>query len=181
MQLFVSLESDEAIEVKRRSPQVKVEKHADGMGQDFANQPMLEVPEVMPAYTGDRKAVRQVRADGFHPLAQARADLQEGGTMGRGHAFAGCGHNEEALPVRQQGLAKRLDKALVGGNPPAQPRDQVLQQLHVVGPGRQEWTPRNPPAAGNPPAQLEAIVTNGASSFVKKINDLATGTFFDTA
>jgi len=67
MQLFVSLESNEAIEVKRRAARVQVGQHADSIGQNFSNHTMREVPEVMYSDASHPKSLRQMRLR-FPPL-----------------------------------------------------------------------------------------------------------------
>jgi len=67
--LFSSLYSDQPIEIEERPPEVKIQKDADSMHQHFANEAMLEMPEIMDTNAGDRKALGQVRPRGFDPRA----------------------------------------------------------------------------------------------------------------
>ena len=76
------LERDEAIEIKRRALQLQVEKDPNGMRQDFADQAMLKMPQIMHPQAGDGKALRQMRAHRFYPLAQAGAELEQRGSYG---------------------------------------------------------------------------------------------------
>ena len=46
--------------------------------------------------------------------------------MGRGHAFAWGRHDEDALPLRQQGVAKGIDKTAVGGHQTGKALDQIV-------------------------------------------------------
>ena len=93
------------------------------MREDFANQTMLKVPQIMDAKAGYRKAFGQVRAYGFNSFAQPRADLQsQVGLWGVVILFARGSDHEDAMPVRQQGLAKGIDKAAgSAGTSPANP------------------------------------------------------------
>ena len=156
VQLFWGLHGYEAIEVERWSSQWELEKDGHGMREHLPNKAMLKMPPIMDAKAGHRKALGQLRAHGFNALAQTGADLQEGRTMGRRHPFARGGDHEDAMPVRQQSLAKGLDKAFIGGHQPGKPGAQIVQQLEVMGPGGQEGTTGDQPAARDAQPQLEA-------------------------
>jgi len=67
--LFSSLDSDQPIEIEERPPEVKIQKDADSIHQQFANEAMLEMPEIMDMNAGDRKALGQLRPRGFDPRA----------------------------------------------------------------------------------------------------------------
>ena len=73
MQLFSGLRRDEPIEVQRRPPELKIDEDAYGMGQDFANQPVLIVPQIMDANAGHSKPFGQVRAKPFQTPLRRRA------------------------------------------------------------------------------------------------------------
>lgn len=87
---LLRLESYEFIEIKWRAMTLQVKKDPNGMGQDFPDQAMLKMPQLMHSQAGDSKALRQMRAHGFHALAQAGADFEQRRTMGRGHLLRGA-------------------------------------------------------------------------------------------
>lgn len=128
------------------------------MSQDFANQPMLEGPEVMHANAGHGKALGQVRAHCFDPLAQTGTELKEERTVRRYHALPRRRHHTLSVPVRQDSLTASVEKAFIGRYQPRKALDQVGQQAKVMRSGRQQGTAGDHPAAGNPQAQFEAIV-----------------------
>ena len=137
---------------------LEVEKDPYGMSQDFADQTMLKMPQIMHAQAGDGKALGQMRAHGFYSLAQTGTELEQRGTMGRGHPFAWGGYDEDTMPLGQQGLAKGIDKAFVGGDQPGKARRPGRPTTGCHEAGGQEGTTGDHPTAGDAQAQLEAIV-----------------------
>src|SRR6266478_2646828 len=119
---------------------------------------MLEVPQIMDADAGYRKAFGQVRANRFHPLAQPRTELEQGWTVGRRHPFAWRGHHYYAVPFLQPRLAEGVDEAFIGGHETSKAFNQVVQQSDVMGPGREQGKVEDHPRAGDAQPQLEAIV-----------------------
>ncbi len=128
------------------------------MGQDFANEAMVEVPEIVDAKTGHGKAFRQMCAHRFDSLAQPRAELEHGRTVRARHPFAGRRDHHDAVPLGQQRLTEGIDKALIGKDPARKTLDQVIQQPNVMGPGGQQRKVDNHPTTRDAQAQFEAIV-----------------------
>jgi hypothetical protein len=146
------------VEVKSWAPALEIETDPYGMREHFANEAMGHVPQLVNAQASDGNPLGQVRAHGFTALAPARADFEHGGTLGRGHSFARGGPDEDALPVRQQGLAKGSATAAVRGPESGQARDPIVQHLNSLGPGRQEGPTGDQPTAGNAQPEREARV-----------------------
>jgi hypothetical protein len=111
---LLRLESYEAIEIKWRAMTLQVKKDPNGMGQDFPDQAMLKMPQIIHSQAGDSKALCQMRAHGFHALAQAGADFEQRRTMGRGHPFARGSHHQDAMSLRLHGLPEGIDKPFIG-------------------------------------------------------------------
>ena len=107
VRLFSKLSSHEAIEVKGRSPQVQIEKHPDGVGQHFTDEPMLKVPETMNANAGHSKPFGQVRADRFDYLTQPRTDLEQRGACGGSSSLCKAGSPPRRHPGRPAGRGGR--------------------------------------------------------------------------
>jgi hypothetical protein len=82
VRLFVRLERNESIEIKWRASQLQIEKDPHRMCQDFPNQAMLKMPQIVHPQAGDGKALRQMRAPGFYSLPQAGAGLEQSRTRG---------------------------------------------------------------------------------------------------
>jgi len=59
----------QAVQVERRTSELEIEKHADRMREHFANQPMLEMPEVTHANAFHGEAFGQMGADCFDTFA----------------------------------------------------------------------------------------------------------------
>lgn len=93
---------------------MKIQKDADSMGQDFTNQAMVEVPQIMDANAGDGKAFGQVRSHSFDCLAHPGTEFEQGRTLRRGHAVPRRRHDKDSVPFSEQGEAKGIDKAFVG-------------------------------------------------------------------
>jgi len=51
------------------------------MSQDFANEAMVKVPEIMDANAGHGKAFRQMCAHRFDSFTQPRTELEQGRTV----------------------------------------------------------------------------------------------------
>src|SRR5712692_10852649 len=100
VRLFWGLRGHEPVEVKSGASELEIEKDGHGMREHFANKAMLKMPQIMHPKAGHGKALRQMRAHGFHSLTQAGASLQQGETMGRGHPFAGSGHHKDTVAFR---------------------------------------------------------------------------------
>ena len=83
-----------------------------GMGQDFADQAMLKMPQTMHAQASNGEALGQMRAHGFYAFAQTGTELKQLGTVGRGHPFTWSSDDEDALALGQQVLSEGIDKAL---------------------------------------------------------------------
>jgi len=154
----VKLESHESIEIKWRALQLQVEKDPPRMCQDFPNQAMLKMPQIVHPQAGYGKALGQMRAHGFHSLPQAGAGLEQSGTMGGSPPFTRGGHDKDPMTVRQHGLTKGIDEASVRWHQPGKPGDPVVQQLDVMGPGGQERATGDHPTAREAQSQLKAIV-----------------------
>src|SRR2546425_7513433 len=152
------LHSYEPIEVQRRPPELKIDEHAYSMRQHFPNEAMVEVPKVMNANAGDRKALGQVRSHCFDSLAQPRAKAQQGGRVRRRHPLAGRCHDQHAVPCGQQALAESINKPLVRRNQSRKALNQVVQQPNVMGPGGQQEKANNHPTACDAQPQFEPIV-----------------------
>ena len=60
VRLFVRLECHEAIEIKWRASQLQVEKDPNRMRQDFPDQAMLKMPQIVHPQAGDGKALGQM-------------------------------------------------------------------------------------------------------------------------
>jgi hypothetical protein len=96
---FSGLRNHQAIEVERRTPELEIQKDADGMRQHLTNEAMLKMPEIMDANPRDGKAFGQMRPHRLDPLAQAFARLQQAWAGGRGHAFAGRREHHNAVSL----------------------------------------------------------------------------------
>ena len=75
MRLFWGLRGHEPVEVKSGASELEIEKDGHGMREHFANKAMLKMPQIMHPKAGHGKALRQMRAHGFHSLTQAGASL----------------------------------------------------------------------------------------------------------
>lgn len=137
---------------------MKVDKHADGMGQHFANEAMLEMPQVMDPNARDRKALGQVRPHRFYVLAQSCAEAEQGRRVWRWHPFARRRHHHDAVPFGQQLLTVGIDNALIGRNHTHKAFEQVPQQADVVGPGGQQGITGNHTTPRDAQPHLEPIV-----------------------
>jgi hypothetical protein len=82
VRLYWGLHGYEPVEVKSWAPEVEIEKDTYGMCEHLANEAMWKVPQSVNANARYGKTLGQVRAHGFHSLAHARADFQQGGTRG---------------------------------------------------------------------------------------------------
>jgi len=103
----------EPIKVKRRPPRLQIEKNAYDMGQHFANGARLKVPQLRDTNARHGKALRQMRAHGFHPLAQAGTEPAQGRTVRRRHSLAWMGDDHHAVPLGQPRISRhKLDKDL---------------------------------------------------------------------
>jgi hypothetical protein len=150
---------------------LKIKKDADGMGQDFPNQAMVEVPEVVDANASYGKAFSQVRPHGFDFLAYPGTKLEQGRLVRRGHALTGRRHHEDPMPLGQQSKAKGIDEAFVSRDEARKAFDQVVQQAKVMGASRQQGKRGDHPPARDTQAQFEAVVVQllgGAVPIVRK-------------
>lgn len=55
--------------MKRRTAHLEVDEDANGMSQDFANETMLIMPEVMCPCAGDAKSFCQLRTNRFYAFS----------------------------------------------------------------------------------------------------------------
>ena len=63
------VETDQSIEVKGRSAELKIENNRNSVRQHLADQAMLEVPQIMDVDACHAKAFDEMRSDSFDLLA----------------------------------------------------------------------------------------------------------------
>src|SRR5713226_7688930 len=151
--------TNQAVQVQRGTAQVEIEKHADRVRQHFADHAMLKVPQIAYPNAGDGEPFRQLRADRLNALAPARRSFEQRLRV-RGWCHPGTdGRNDrDVMASLQQVLPKGINEAFVGGDEPREALDQGVQVINVVGPCSEQRAMGNHPAAGDPQAQLEAVI-----------------------
>ena len=132
----------EAIEIEWGAMALEVQKDPYGMGQDFADQAMLKMPQIMHAQASNGEALGQMRAHGFYALAPTGTELKQLGTVGRGHPFTWSSDDEDAMALGQQVLSEGINKPFVSRDQPDKASDQVVQQLDVMRASGQEGSRR---------------------------------------
>lgn len=83
------------------------------MSQDFADQAMLEMPEIMNTDLINAKSFGQMRTDGFNQLSDTATKLTQGLRDIREHILSGGSDDLDPVTVKQNSLAIGIDESLV--------------------------------------------------------------------
>ena len=148
MRLLLLLGRNQTVQIQGLASEREIQKHGYRMGQHFANQAMLKMPQVVDTNPMHSKAFRQMGPHGLHELAPTGAGLDELCRIQGGlHIFLAGRHHAHALLLGQWLLEGQFDKAFVGGGDPTKVRDQFFQVIDVVGPRCQQREVEDHPAA----------------------------------
>ena len=105
---------------------LEIEKHAHGMGQDLANKPILEVPQIMHADTRYGKVLGELEADRFDDFAPASPCAYQAEWLGQRHTRPWRGDDVHPLVLRESGVLVLVNEAFVRGDEaPPYPVHQV--------------------------------------------------------
>lgn len=124
---FLSSRRHQPIQIQGRTTKGQIEQDGDRMGQDFADEPMLIVPQITHADARHRKAFRQLRTDRVDPLPPARTGRPHLGTMGTAPAVARRCNDDDPVPFGEQGVADGINEACVGGHNTDHALHQIIQ------------------------------------------------------
>ena len=137
--------------------------------QDFADQAVLKMPEVMHANLVYLEAFRQMRANRFHKLPDAPAELAKWfGQLGFHILSSRCDH-QNLVTLQQERMPILINEAFVGGSDPFKALQQGIQALNVVWTSRQQGIMRNHAQPRDAQTQLEAVVVQILGRTVPKI------------